>query len=201
MKKILFLFALLVCFVACNKQKSTLTTPPVFNVERTISTDKEQMYLNYGGDYRWYETLILLNDYLDEENDGSFSEVVNVFQAITDRDSTSFDTQVVKYQHFANGTSATEAIHGFWIEDFPLVDSLITINYQEAYNLIQKVNFPKPHSKHVCLRNPIGPVGVNPQWVFGNIHEQLWVDAKTGEIKTSNPAFPDKLAKPLGEWP
>jgi hypothetical protein len=65
------------------------------------------------------------------------------------------------------------------------------------------VNFPKPHSKHVTLRNPIGPVAINTQWIFGNVHEQIWVDAVTGECANSNPAFPETkgFKMPLGEWP
>jgi len=62
------------------------------------------------------------------------------------------------------------------------------------------VNFPKPHSRYVTLRNPIGPVAINTQWIFGNVREQLWCDAVTGEIRNSNPAFPN-LNTPLGEWP
>ena len=58
-------------------------------------------------------------------------------------------------------------------------------------------------SRYVTLRNPIGPVAVNTQWIFGNIHEQIWVDAVTGDTKNSNPAFPEEkgFKMPLGEWP
>lgn len=28
---------------------------------------------------------------------------------------------------------------------------------------------------------------------FGNVMSQIWVDAKTGEIRESNPAFPDEF--------
>jgi hypothetical protein len=68
---------------------------------------------------------------------------------------------------------------------------------------MMSVNFPKPHSKHVTLRNPVGPAAVNAQWIFGNIKEQIWIDAVTGEAKKSNPAFPEEkgFKMPLGEWP
>ena len=53
------------------------------------------------------------------------------------------------------------------------------------------------------LGNPIGPVTINAQYIFGNLESQIWVDAVTGDVKNSNPAFPDSLGfkMPLGEWP
>ena len=180
-----------VLMFSCNRTNKVVEPAPL-NVENTISVDKEKMYLTSGEDYRWYETLILLNNYLDEENDGSIAEVVNIFQKVTNRDEHSFDTEVYKFQHFADGTCVIDSIRGFWVEDFPLVDSLITITYDKAFELTNQVNLPKPHSRHVCLRNPIGPISVNPQWVFGNIESQIWIDAKTGEAKNSDPAFPEE---------
>ena len=52
-----------------------------------------------------------------------------------------------------------------------------------------QTNAHKPQSKHATLRNPVGPVAINTQWIFGNIHEQLWFDAVTGNVAISNPAF------------
>jgi hypothetical protein len=192
MKKILFFMLSLILFCSCNdcKNEKNDVVPDTMVVENIISTDKQAMYL-INENYRWYETMILLNNYLDEENDGSIAEVVNVFQAIKDYNEKSFDTKVYKFQHFADGTYAVDSVDGFWIEDFPLVDTVKIIPYKEAYQLVNQVNFPKPHSRHVCLRNPIGPKECNPQWVFGNIESQIWIDAVTGEAKNSNPAFPD----------
>ena len=64
-----------------------------------------------------------------------------------------------------------------------------------------QTNVPKPQSKHVTLRNPVCPVAINTQWIFGNIHEQLWVDAVTGNVAISNPAFPKEkgFKMPPGE--
>ena len=79
----------------------------------------------------------------------------------------------------------------------------IKVNYKDAFEKMLEVNLPKPHSKNIVLRNPIGPVGINAQWIFGNIHEQIWVDAVTGKCKNSNPAYPEEkgFKMPLGEWP
>lgn len=183
----------LIIFCSCNScknEKNTNVVPDSMVVEKIISTDKEAMYL-INKDYRWYETMVLFNNYLDEENDGSIAEVVNVFQAIINYNEKSFDTKVYKFQHFADGTCIVDSVKGFWIEDFPLVDSVKIIPFKRAFELTQEVNLPKPHSRHVCLRNPIGPKECNPQWIFGNIESQLWLDAVDGTIRTSNPAFPE----------
>ena len=177
---------------------------PTLDAAHLTALDKQAMYLTHqDGNYRWYETQIVMKDFLDEETTGEIAELVNVFQYVTDCGNNSYDVKVYKFKHFADGTVANDSTEGFWIEDFPLVDSLVTISYDSAFALVQQVNFPKPHSRHVVLRNPIGAVEVNPQWVFGNVREQLWVDAFTGDIKNSNPVFPEEkgFKMPLGEWP
>ena len=221
MKKLLFslimMFCLMLGFTSCNgcgsqSQESTDSTKvdtalvdsvAVIDVEHAISTDRQAMYLKFKDNYRWYETCIRLPYFLDSDDVTSNPEMlVNIFQSIEEFDNGA-DTYVWKFQHFADGTVNVDSIHGFWIEDFPLNDEAIKINYKAAFEKMLEVNLPKPHSKNVILRNPVGPVGVNAQWVFGNISEQIWVDAVTGEAKNSNPAFPEEkgFKMPLGEWP
>lgn len=181
---------------------STIQTN-VINVEHAIATDRQAMYLKFGKDYRWYETDILLPEFLNSENVTSDPVmVVNIFQSIVKRGE-GFDTWVFKFQHLNDGTVLTDSVRGFWIENQALNDEVIKLKYVEAFDKIMQTNAPKPQSKHVTLRNPVGPVAINTQWIFGNIHEQLWVDAVTGEVKNSNPAFPEEkgFKMPLGEWP
>jgi hypothetical protein len=159
------------------------------------------MFLAHDGNYRWYETGVQLKNWLDEENDGAIDMVVNVFQVVEVKDSTSFDTFVYKYQHTLEGTT-TDSIHGFWIEDYPLNEEVIKVSFKEAFEKVQEVNLPKPHTRQVVLRKQVGPVDANPQWIFGNLHSQIYVDAVTGDVATSNPAFKGtNLGTPLGEWP
>lgn len=171
-----------------NKEDIPVTdTVLTVTVEDIISNDIEAMKTKDLKEFVWFETMILLNNYLDEECDGSYQEIVNVFQGT----STINENPVVyKFQHFADGNFMQDSVDGFWVEDCILEDSLINIPYSEAFDLIMQVNYPKPHSKNAVLRNPLGPVKINPQWCFGNIDAQLWVDAFTGEVNTSNPAFP-----------
>ena len=212
---VVFLFSLVIGFSSCNgcgkqaqEETANVDTTEVvtnvkINVEQAISLDRQAMYLKFGEEYRWYETDILLPEFLDSENVTSDPvELVNIFQSIVEKGN-GFDTWVFKFQHFPDGTVLTDSIQGFWIENMPLNDEVIKLKYVEAYDRIMQTNSPKPHSKHVTLRNPIGPIAINTQWIFGNINEQLWVDAVTGDVKNSNPAFPEEkgFKMPLGEWP
>ena len=100
------------------------------------------------------------------------------------------DSHVILMAH--TPTSDTiDVKQGFWIEDFPMYDEDINITYKQAFDIVMAVNYPKPHSRQCTLRKPIGPKDCNAQWVFGNIEAQLWVDATTGDVATSNPAFDD----------
>lgn len=187
----------------CTQQKESVNDSKVAElvVENTISTDRQDVYLNHGEEYRWYETGVQLKNFLDEENDGTIDMIVNVFQVIEQCDSTSFDTFVFKYQHTLEGTT-TDSVHGFWIEDYPLNEEVIKVSFKEAFEKIQEVNLPKPHTRQVVLRKQVGPVDANPQWIFGNLHSQIYVDAVTGAVSKDNPAFEGlNLGTPLGEWP
>lgn len=185
------------------KAKTELVADRGIDVDHAIAMDRQAMYMNYKDDYRWYETEILLPYFIDSDSATSDPEmVVNILQSIVEKGNGA-DVWVHKFQHFKDGTFVHDSIQGFWIENYALNDEVIKLNYTEAWDKMMAVNFPKPHSKHVTLRNPIGPVVINTQWIFGNIHEQLWVDAVTGDVKDSNPAFPKEkgFKMPLGEWP
>ena len=209
MKK-LFLISLLAMFmvslVSCEKKKQQQQEPVVsmseLVVEKTVSADREYMFLNYGEDYRWYETCILLNDFLDaEECDGTIAGVSNIFQFIVNQDSTSADIAVL-LSAYGYGKHTYEVKEGFWVGDSPMNEDTIKITFKQAFERVMEANYPKPHSRHCVLRREVGPVpDVAPQYIFGNQRAQLYVDAVTGEVKDTNPAFEGYLGKPLGEWP
>lgn len=170
-------------------------------VEHTVALDRQSMFAKgIDNDYRWFETNIRLVNFLDEEYAG-IDEVVNVFQTVESRDEHSFDTVVYKFKHTVDGV-VEGSTQGFWIEDLPLNEEQITVTFVQALERVNEVNLPKPHSRYAVLRKPLGPKDCNAQWVFGNLHSQIWVDAVTGVIATSNPAFDGlNLGTPLGEWP
>lgn len=164
-------------------------------VENTISTDREFMFLNFDEDYRWYETCILMKDFMDEDPSGNVEAVTSIFQVVTERE-TGFDTHVVMTIHTLD-TSDIEIVRGFWVEDFPMNEEEITITFAEAFELVMETNCPKPHSQHCVLRKEVGPKAANPQYIFGNSKGQIYVDAVSGEVSVKNPV----LDGPLGEWP
>jgi hypothetical protein len=188
MKKILLFLMSVILFASCNgcdKSQENVTPKDsigvvlkdsavaVIDVSHAIALDRQAMYINYKDDYRWFETEILLPGFMDSDSATSAPEMV------------------------------VNILQSFWIENYALNDEVIKLNYTEAWDRMMQTNYPKPHSKHVTLRNPVGPVAVNTQWIFGNIHEQIWIDAVTGDAKNSNPAFPEEkgFKMPLGEWP
>ena len=192
----------------CNSSKEdimqdSVVATAVLDVEHSIALDRQTMYVNYKDNYRWYETEILLPEFIDSDSATSNPEmIVNVLQSIVE-EGNGADVWVHKFQHFKDGTVVHDSIQGFWIENYALNDEVIKLKYTEAWDRMMAVNFPKPHSRYVTLRNPIGPVAINTQWIFGNVHEQIWIDAVTGDAKNSNPAFPEEkgFKMPLGEWP
>lgn len=205
------LFSLMLSFQSCtncsNQPTETVKAQTEMvagiDVDHAIAMDRQEMYMKFKDNYRWYETDMRLPEFLDAENVTSEPEIlVNIFQSIEEFDNGA-DTYVWKFQHFPDGTVAKDSIHGFWIENFALDEDSVKLNYKAAFERMMQANAPKPHSKNVVLRNPIGPVGVNAQWIFGNINEQLWVDAVTGDVRNSNPAYPEEkgFKMPLGEWP
>lgn len=208
----IFMFSLVLGFSSCNGCQSTPQEEPTQEttevvakaeliVENLVSMDRQDMFLNHSNDYRWYETCIVLKDFLDEECDGTVEGVSNIFQAVVEKDKGA-DVFVVMYTHTAD-TSAVQKVHSFWVEDMPMENEAIKLTFKEAFERVMQANAPKPHSQHVVLRKELGPINCNPQYIFGNNKAQLYVDAVTGEVKTSNPVFPEEkgFKMPLGEWP
>ena len=189
-KLILFLFGILL-LASCNGCKNTDATTEVVNdsvlqmatVDRFIAVDRQDMYNRVGDTYRWYETQATFNKYLDEDCDGTLESVTNIFQANKDMDVTVFT-----FKHLVDTTVISPEM-GFWIEDFPLNEAAITVSLDSAFTQLMQANCPKPHSRQVVLRKQIGPKECNPQYIFGNIQAQIYVDAITGDVSDKNPAF------------
>lgn len=194
---------------SCQKTPDVVTTdtvevvePANLHVEYVVSTDRQYMYVNYGGDYRWFESCITLQDFIDDEEcDGTVASIANVFQVVEESENGA-DVHVVLAAHTPD-TTAYEVKHGFWVEDEPLNEEAIVITFEGAFERMMEANCPKPHSKQCVLRKQVGPVDANPQYIFGNSHAQVYVDATTGDVNTDNPVFPEAqgFKMPLGEWP
>lgn len=158
--------------------------------EETIETDKEVVEQRYGT-YKWYETSIELNHFLDEDGKGVIANMTNVFQIEQNMDDGSIDTYVVYIKSKSRSNRTLEIKHGFYLENEPMNNDTLKIKFHQAYLRLMATNCPKPHSKQVVLRKQVGPVKANPQWIFGNTENHVFVDAITGKVSTVNPAFPE----------
>lgn len=189
-KYILFVMASVVLFAAtscngCKREKQNMNDV----VATAISDDFAYMEQTYGEDFTWYECDILLDEYLDDEDcDGSVASVTNVFQVVNEIDSTSGMAYVVLILHVGDETKVQE-VEGTWIEDCAMYKGDVKITYPKAFERLMQANYVKPHSQHCILRTPLGPAKCNPQYVFGNLHSTLFVDAVTGDVLNANPAF------------
>jgi hypothetical protein len=168
-------------------------------VENVTGMDRQKMFQDYGKDYRWFETCIVLKDYLDSEGtDGTVTGISNIFQVVVEKDNGA-DVRVVMFTHVGDSTQVDVA-NSFWVEDFPMNEDAIKLTFKDAYDKVMATNAPKPHSRQVVLRKEVGPNSINPQYIFGNSQAQLYVDAVTGDVKTKNPAFPDNMTLQKVQW-
>lgn len=158
-------------------------------VEDVIKADIDYMNNNYDS-YVWYESSLILNDYIDEEScDGSVASIENIFQNGF-MDTNAAEHLVVMIKHYCE-LMKVDTISGAWLEDVVLYNDDIKITYKQAFERLMEANCPKPHTKFCVLRNPLGPYSCNPQYIFGNWRDDyiLFVDATTGEVRDYNPAF------------
>lgn len=197
----LFAVALTGCS-SCHSEKAKQTTETMVKaddssgvlaeaiVENIVSTDREYIFLHEGKQYDYYETTVMLADYLDAESqDGTIKNVENAFQLKLPMPDGNICYKNIKAFHV--GSYADYAYtYGLWVGDFSLNEENVKLTFRQAFDRVMATNSPKPHSKYCVLRREVGPKpNIHPQYVFGNTNSQLYVDAVTGEVRNRNPAF------------
>lgn len=191
-KTLLFLLMGLLLFACDPKKKQVATTATELIVENTISVDRQSMFVNYNKDYNWFETCVVLDNYLDSDTTIKVSGVSNIFQYVIEEEN-AYDTNVVMFTHTLD-TAAVDVKHGaFWVGDCTLNESEIKLTFKDAFERLMQANCPKPHSRQVVLRKELGPKIINPQYIFGNIQNHVYVDAVTGDVSLTNPAYGDNI--------
>lgn len=170
---------------SCNKEVKQMKT----TVEQVVQSDRQYMYDHYGCGYIYYETQIVLNEWLDDDNcTGTVASVLNVFQ-IVDGGDTAYSPHVYMFKHTAS-TFTIKVVDDAWMEDCDMAKDDITITYRQAYKNLMKANCIKPHTKDCVLRKMVGLYDCNPQYIFGGAFDDcVFVDAITGEVSLDNPAF------------
>ena len=191
---------------ACDLFKKNNDAKQSLNVTELVKADKDQMNKQVKVEYKWFETQVVMKDYLDTDTcDGKVVEVTNVFEcAIPDTtsiDSThvSYDVKVYLFNHTLTGDNMVE-VSDLWLGDNPIED--VKLSFEDAYKAVMAANYPKPHTRKCTLRKEVGPKAANPQYIFGNRTAQLYVDAVDGTVRDTNPVYEgSKAQRPLGEWP
>ena len=202
---IMCMCVMLMACTSCDLFKKSSDKKQSLNVTELVKIDKDQMSKQVKGEYKWFETQVVLKDYLDTEAcDGSVVEVTNVFEYIipdtTAGDSVkNYDVRVCLFNHTLE-TDNMVVVSDWWIGDNPIEN--IILNFEDAYKAVMSTNYPKPHSRKCTLRKEVGPNKCNPQYIFGNTNAQLYVDAIDGTVRDTNPVYEGtKMERPLGEWP
>lgn len=202
---IVTVFIMIFAFSSCKCQQDVVPTPETVDplvVENLISADKEWMFLNYGENYRYYETTAVYDNFFDADTTHNIVSVSNVFFAVTEITETGGDADVIYGNHSLTANEMDVRKHSFWVGDYPLNNDKIILTVNEAYAKMMEANVVKPHSKYVVLRRELGPLDdVNPQYIFGNAQCQVYVDATTGAVSAINPAYPpDKQLNYAFSW-
>ena len=206
MKKFLGLLGMLaiaVMLVGCNscnpkeekqdekKEVKVLTLTP----ERVISTDRETMFLRTPKHamLKWMESSATLTDFLSSENadKATFMEVTNGFQTQWG-DEKSMD---VKVTQITTNTMSTDSLvrSAFYLDNYPLNDKEIKVTFAEAVQKILQANCPKPQTKVLVLRSPIGPADVGDAYYIAKDMSDddfvVFVNARTSEVTTYDPTW------------
>ena len=179
---------------------------PVLNVEEIIIEDKayvEQYISEHFADVSsvskyWWETGITMDKYYnaDDANENRIESVVNVFTL-----GDSVNSVVLMIYHEGDSRMVAEHKNAFWVGDNDLYvrESELVKGFDECYRLMMDSEYDKAASRQCTLRAQLGPKGAEtpPQYIFGNVHYQLYVNALTGEVLNYSPAYPpeepDKL--------
>lgn len=137
--------------------------------------------------YEWRNSRVSLNDTVTYESiDGlHVTDVNDVFcYWNTDGPWVQYINSNVK-----SGVQIPWPIHDVWIEDADMSDWPVKLSAEDALMKLKEYNGVLPKSNFITLRRPVGPKECNPQWTFGDVYNVLFIDAVTGKITDSNPAF------------
>lgn len=176
------------------------TPKKIVSFDDCMRQDNDWMSHRYGNDYRWYGCGMLLKDYLDEDCDGTLVDLTNVFMVRSDPGK-SYDTNIIMLHHDSRGMGVYE-LKSRWVEeDVFIKKELVNVTLKESLIKAKSVK-PVLHTKHVVLRKQLGPNDTNPQFIYGNNHGLVFIDARTCQAATDSPAFRNTgFITWLGEWP
>lgn len=158
---------------------------------RIQALHRQMMHTIIGGaEYEWRNSRVVLSDTVGFDNIDLLhvTSVIDVFQYWNDGPWVQYISSDVE-----KGVQIPWPISDVWIEDDNLDDKPVKLSAEDALARLKEWNGVLPQGcNFITLRLPIGPKDCNPQWVFGDVYNVLFIDALTGEVRDSNPAFPQK---------
>ena len=173
-------------FTAGVSHIQALHRQKMYNIIQFLKEQGHEIALNT---YQWRNSLVILNDTVTAENidDLHIVSIRDVFYYWSNK----FGPQVQYItDHVVYGTQIPYPISDVWIEDRDMSNAPIKLSAEEALTRLKEWNGILPKDcNFIILRLPVGPKDCNPQWVFGDVFDVLFIDAVTGEIRTWNPAF------------
>ena len=149
---------------------------------------RQTMFSTLGiGEYEWRNSRIVFSETVTFDNidDLHVIDVIDVFCYWK-------DGMWVQYinSNVERGLQIPWPINDVWIEDANLSDKPVKLSAEDAIGRLKEWNGVLPRDcNFITLRLPVGPKDCNPQWVFGDVYDVLFIDAVTGEVTDSNPAF------------
>ena len=167
---------------------------------RVISTHREGVYLNTPKDWclKWMQAEATWTSFLTDASaaDATLMEVTDCFQAqkvVNEKGST-----VCKVTIVTTNTMSTDSVvleHSFYLDNYPLDDKAIVLSFEDAWQRALEANCEKPQTRVAVLRSPVGPVHVDDAYYIfappgGAKQPFIFVNARTGDVSTNNPAFP-----------
>lgn len=164
---------------ALHKQK-------MYNIIKSLKDEGHEIALD---NYQWRNSLVILNDTVTMENidDLHVVSIRDVFYYWDNEKGpqTQFITDHIKF-----GTQIPYPFNDVWIEDTDMSEQPVRLSAEEALQKLKEYNGILPKgSNFITLRLAVGPKYCNPQWVFGDVYDVLFIDAVTGEIRDYDPAF------------
>lgn len=138
--------------------------------------------------FEWRNSKVIFNDEITYENidDLHITDINDVFFYVNEKG------PWVQYvnSNVKGGLQIPWPIQDIWIEDRNLSDAEIILDAESVLQKLKEWNGVLPQgAKSISLRRPTGPKDCNAQWVLGSIDNPLFIDAVTGDVRDSNPAF------------
>ena len=140
-----------------------------------------------GHGYEWRNSRVVFSDTITFENidDVHITDINDVFYYWENGPWVQYINSNVK-----SGLQIPWPIQDIWIEDDNLDEAPVKLSAEDAIQRLKEYNGILPRTYFTTLRLPLGPKHCNPQWVFGDIKNVLFIDALTGEVRDWCPAFP-----------